>query len=124
MSRYSIALCITAFVASLPGARLASAADITSNPPAEAVQIYGSELASSAGVARVHARLTGAARDVCHGLDGRDIERQMRYRRCVAESLERAVRDVHDSRLTAYHQAHTGAPRTVALVAGSPGAAR
>jgi len=119
MSRYLIGFCITAMIASVPAARLASATDITSNPPSEAVQIYASELASGAGIVRVHDRLESAARDVCHDLDARDLGRHMRYRQCVAEALERAVRTIHDPRLTAYHQAKTGAPRTVAMIAES-----
>lgn len=124
MNRHLIALCATAMITALPAARLAHATDITGDVPSKAVQIFGSELSSSAGITRVHDRLEGAARDVCHGLDARELRRQMQYRRCVAGALERAVRDVHDARLSAYHEAKTGALRTVAMVAGSPRAAR
>lgn len=120
MSRYLIALCTTAMIAGLPAARLARATDVTADPPSRTVQIYGAELSNTAGIARVHERLTGAARDVCHTLDAKDLGRQMLYRRCVAAALARAVRDVHDARLSAYHEAKTGATRTVALIAGSP----
>lgn len=124
MSRYLIALCITAAIAGLPGTRLARAADVADDPPSQAVRIYGAELSSSTGIVRVHNRLEGAARNVCHTLDERDLGRQMRYRRCVAEALEHAVRDVHDARLSAYHRVKTGGQGTLAMVAGSPTAAR
>jgi len=126
MSRYLIGLCITAVIAGLPGTRPVRAADIAGEPLSQAVQIYGAELSSSTGIVRVHDRLEGAARNVCRPLDERDLGRQMRYRRCVAEAVERAVRDVHDARLSAYHQAKTktSALGTLAMVAESRPVAR
>jgi UrcA family protein len=124
MSRFLIGLCITAVIAGVPGTRPARAADITGDPLSQAVQIYGGELSSHTGIVRVHDRLEGAARNVCRTLDEKDLERQMRYRRCVVESLERAVRDVHDARLSAYHQAKTAALGTLAMVDESRAVAR
>ena len=124
MSRYLIALSLAAIVTGgLPALHSARAAELPGDRPAEAVQIYAAELLSTTGIARVHERLENAARDVCHGFDSRDVERQMRYRRCVAEALERAVRDVHDARLSAYHQAKAGAVRTAAAVTRTPASA-
>ena len=124
MSRYLFALSLAALVAGvLPSARLARAADV-SDPPSQAVRIDGSELSSGAGVARVYDRLERAADHVCRSFDSRELERQARYRHCVAEAVERAVRDVHDSRLSAYYQDKTGTMPSVAIVAGSPAAMR
>ena len=120
MTRYLIGFCITAMIACLPAARLASAADITGDPPSETVRVYGSELASRAGIIRVNDRLEAAARDVCRSFNARDLARQVLYRRCVADALERAVRMVHDTRLSAYHRAKTGTARTVAMITESP----
>jgi UrcA family protein len=125
MSRYLIALSLAAIMAGgLCGARAAHAGALTGNPPSQVVRVYGFELSSDVGIARVHERLKQAAREVCDSFDSRDPERQMRYRRCVADALERAVRDIHDGRLTAYHRSKAGALRTVELVARSVQAAR
>ena len=125
MSRYLVALSLAALVAgALPAARSARAAEVLDDPPSQAVRIDGSELSSGAGIARVYGRLAQAADYVCHSFDSRELERQARYRRCVAEAIERAVRDVHDGRLTAYPQVKTGAMRTDAIVAGSPAPVR
>jgi UrcA family protein len=94
------------------------------NPPSQAVRIDGSELLSGVGIARVYGRLEQAADYVCRSFDSREPERHSQYRHCVAESLERAIQDVHDARLSAYYQARTGTLRTVAIVAGSPAAGR
>jgi UrcA family protein len=125
MSRYLVALSLATLMAGvLPAARSAHAAEALDDPPSQAVRIDGSELSSGAGVARVYGRLELAADYVCRSFDSREPERHGRYRHCVAEALERAVRDVHDARLSAYYQAKTGTLRTDAIVAGSPAGAR
>lgn len=125
MSRHLIALSLAAVVAcSLPAAPCALAAEVAGDPPSKSVQIYAGELSSNAGVTRVHERLEDAASFVCRAFDSRELERQMRYRRCVADALDRAVREVHDARLSAYHRGRTGTMRTDAVVAGFPGRAR
>ncbi len=126
MSRYLVAaLSLAALIAGgSTAARTARAADVPGDPPSKAVQIYAAELSSSVGIALVHDRLDQAAHYVCRAFDSREPERQMRYRRCVTEALERAVQEVHDARLSAYHRGRTGTMRTDAVVAGFPGPAR
>lgn len=125
MSRYLVALSLAALIAgALPAARSARAAEVSDEAPSQAVRIDGSELLSGAGIVRVYGQLEQAADYVCHSLDSKELERQRQYRRCVAEALERAVKDVHDGRLSAYHQVKTGATRTDTIVAGSPAAVR
>ena len=125
MSRYLVALSLATLVAvGFPTARFTHAADALDNPPSQAVRIDGSELVSGAGIAHVYGRLEQASEHVCHSLDSRELQRQARYRKCVAEALGRAIGDVHDARLSAYYQAKTGTLRTLAIVAGSPTAGR
>lgn len=125
MSRYLVALSLATLIAgALPAARFAQAAEVLDDPPSQAVRIDGSELASGAGIARVYGQLEQAADYVCRNFDSREPERQGRYRHCVAEALERAVRDVHDARLSAYYQGKTGTMRNFAIVAGSPAPVR
>lgn len=119
MSRHLIALSLAGAVAIGLAAAAAVRADTApGDRPAETVRVDYWELGSRAGVARVHDRLEAAARDVCSDLDSRDLGSQMRYRRCVADALARGVRDVHDSRLTAYHRGKGGL-RAAAVSAGS-----
>ncbi len=123
MNRYLVALSfVTLLAGGLPSARSAHAAEAVDDPPTQAVRIDGAELLSGAGIARVYGRLEQAADYVCRSFDSREPERQARYRHCVAEALERAVRDVHDARLSAYYQDKTGTMSTFAIVAGSPAA--
>ena len=75
MSRYLIALGLAAILAgALPAARAAPAADIPGDTPSRAVEIHAAELASSAGITRVHNRLQEAARDVCRSLESQELE--------------------------------------------------
>jgi UrcA family protein len=125
MNRYLVALSLATLIAgALPTARLAHAAEVLDDPPSQAVRIDGSELLSSAGIARVYGRLEQAADYVCRSFDSREPERHVQYSHCVADALERAVQDVHDGRLSAYYQAKTGTLRTASIVAGSPAGVR
>lgn len=69
-----------------------------------AVQYERQELASPAGVARLYQRLRLAADQVCAPYESILLQRQRAHDRCVAESLARAVADVHDAGLSAYSE--------------------
>jgi UrcA family protein len=120
MSRHLIALGLAgALVVGLAATVPVQAESAPGDRPAETIRVDRWELQTRLGVARVHERLEAAARDVCRDLDSRELGMQMAYRRCVADALAHAVRDVHDSRLTAYHR-DRGGLRTATIVARSP----
>jgi UrcA family protein len=75
--------------------------------------IHYSELnmQSSAGVQALYARLRSAAKTVCATHDGRSLQQQFAFRACVAETLERAVREVHSDAVLALHVEHSATPR-------------
>jgi UrcA family protein len=117
------------FAGGLFGTLAAGAA--TYDAPADAelgsTKVYFShdELLDSAGLGRVYHRLRTAAREVCRYYDTRDLGRERAFQQCVAASLARAVTQIHDPGLTAYHEHRTGAiPSLAAALVGSPGTAR
>lgn len=81
----------------------------------ETVQFRRIDLLDASAVKVLYHRLERAAQDACRGYESRDLERQALYRGCVADSVARAVAQIHDPGLTAYH-AHRPGPR-VALAA-------
>jgi len=105
-----------------PAAATLAAATPTDRP-FEAVRIDRRELSSSAGVARVHRRLESAAASVCRENDSQELARQIAYRHCVVEALTRAVRDIHDPGLSAYHLRKGHAGGSVAALRTARGAA-
>ncbi|MGH8230870.1 MAG: UrcA family protein [Steroidobacteraceae bacterium] len=107
-------------VASVTSARAAAVAD---EPPAVTVQFTKAELLDHAGVVRVHRRLQAAAALVCHAYESRELARKAVFDRCVEASLSRAVSQIHDPALTAYHERRTGYQREIAAVNGTQAAA-
>ncbi len=86
-----------------------------------AVQIERSALQTDEGVARVYTQLRTAARAACGESelsDVQDIDLRIRFHTCVNQAVARAVADVHDAGLSAYHAHRTGAPQR--LLASSP----
>jgi UrcA family protein len=79
-------------------------ADSSEGPASQTIRVDRSELRSPGGIARIHQQLDEAARSVCHGLESRELGRQFLFRRCVVQALTHAIADVHDPRLTAYHE--------------------
>jgi UrcA family protein len=63
------------------------------------------ELRSDDGIARLHQRLQQAARRSCDSLPGLDRWTATARHRCVGDTLEAAIRQVRDARLTAHHRA-------------------
>jgi UrcA family protein len=62
-----------------------------------------SELSSPEGLSRLYSRLNGAAARVCGNYTSPDLLHTAPYQRCVAESVARAVAQIHDERLSRYH---------------------
>jgi UrcA family protein len=63
------------------------------------------DLRSSEGVARLYGRLRQAARGACDSLPRLYVWTASARSRCQSDSLEVAIRQVHDARLTAHHRA-------------------
>ena len=63
------------------------------------------KLDTDAGVAALYARLKGAANNVCAPLEGRDVQTKFRHRDCVATAVSRAVAQIGNPAVSAYHVA-------------------
>jgi UrcA family protein len=63
------------------------------------------ELGGDDGIARLYLRLRQAARGSCDSLPALDRWTAIDRRRCAGDTLEAAIRQVHDARLTAHHRA-------------------
>ncbi len=92
--------------AGLGGWLLASTAFAATDSTAPSVRVSFSELdlTKDAGVEHLYQRLQAAAERVCGNVDIRDLGAFARQRACVQHVLDRAVEDVHSSRLTARHR--------------------
>jgi UrcA family protein len=97
----------------------AQAATRSAQMPAVPVHYTKAELLNDAGIVRVHERLKAAARSVCYEFESRELGRQAQFTQCVASSLSRAVAQIHDPALTAYHEHRTGYLRQIAAVNGT-----
>ncbi len=86
------------------------------------VQIQSTQLASREGVVRVYQKLRLAAEAACGEPNSADLREWSDFRQCVARSLDRAIGEVHDARLTAYHAQRTGVAVQVAALAPRPAA--
>jgi UrcA family protein len=88
--------------------------------PSVAVHYRAQELLDDAGIARVYARLREAARSVCRGYESSQLALQAAFRQCVSLSLDRAVLQIHDPGLAAYHQHKLHALPVIAAVHAGP----
>ena len=77
--------------------------------PQVVVHFADLDLSSSQGAAVLYRRLRTAAETVCAPLDGRDLERHMRFEACEQSALSRAVAEVDRPALTEYYRARAGA---------------
>jgi UrcA family protein len=78
----------------------------------QVVQYRVSDLATPQGLRRLYNRLNEAASTVCGQYASPDLLHTAPYHRCLAEAVSRAVSQIHDERLTRYHDSRTnsGAP--------------
>jgi UrcA family protein len=72
-----------------------------------AVHYQLSELSSQEGIKHIYRRLNEAAGVVCGDYSSSDLLHGAPYQRCVAESVTRAVAQIHDERLSRYHESQT-----------------
>jgi UrcA family protein len=74
------------------------------------------ELQSREGIRRLYDRLGLAAREVCQFYDSTELARRHVFRLCVSRSLDRAVTQIHDPALSAYHLRQVTRPLAVAAL--------
>jgi UrcA family protein len=99
--------------------QLSNAAAARAEEPLTVVVRYGDlNLRHAPDAARLYARIRSAARQACAPLDSRDLLRKSAWIHCVDGAVSRAVFDVHDASLTAYHHAKTRAADSTAALAG------
>jgi len=66
---------------------------------------YGDlDLATKDGISKLHARLRGAAKQVCRPLDSRLLGISEQYDACVSDAIKRAVADVNNPAVTRFHR--------------------
>lgn len=91
----------------LPLAALAIGGIATAGTPADTPSVvvkYGDlNLASQAGIARLHKRISNAAESVCGQLESRIFGLQAAYRECVAEAIEKGIATVDNANLSQFH---------------------
>ena len=96
-------LILTAALAT--GTQLARA-DMSDNSPKQVLIHYADlNLTSSPGVSVLYGRLRSAAQAVCTPLNGKDAERALAFKRCVADAMSSAVTQVDQPALSAYYRA-------------------
>jgi UrcA family protein len=72
--------------------------------PSRIIQYTQAELATTAGVARVHKRLSAAAREVCQNYSS---QRRL-LQRCSRAALAASINDIQNPALSAYHARQHG----------------
>jgi UrcA family protein len=102
--------CAAGAIASLALAQPSHAAD------SRVVRFDDLNLRADAGVARLYDRLRVAARQVCGASYTTNLYAKTSYRRCVSETLSRAVAEVDVAELTARHEKQDGPHRLAPAV--------
>jgi len=108
-------LCATSLSSLALPVRAADPAEV----PHRVVKMADLDLARSAGVAALYARIKFAARQICEPVIARDLASEMRSRACVAQAVERAIGEVNLPQLTSYHLAKSGASPAITLAQGN-----
>jgi UrcA family protein len=75
--------------------------------PQVVVHFADLDLSRSQGAAVLYQRLRAASETVCAPLDGRDLERHVRFKECVQSALSTAVAEVDRPALTEHYMART-----------------
>lgn len=91
-------------------AALAPAAEASTTPAVPALKVSYRDLDpnSAAGAQLLYRRIRGAAQFVC-GEEGRSLDDQLAWNRCVHSAMDEAVQAVHSPQLTAFDAAHSPA---------------
>jgi UrcA family protein len=72
------------------------------------IRLADLDLTTSQGTAAAYKRIKSAALSVCSSYDGAELPQHLIWRQCVGGSINSAVAQVGDSRLTAYYISKTG----------------
>jgi UrcA family protein len=98
------ALTLAAAACLIPAAQAAAAASV----PALKVSYRDLDPNSEAGAQLLYQRIRGAAQFVC-GEEGRSLDDQLAWNRCVHTAMSDAVRAVHSPQLSSLDAAHAPA---------------
>ncbi|HEY4211092.1 MAG TPA: UrcA family protein [Steroidobacteraceae bacterium] len=82
-------------------------AGVSTDSPQLAVRFHDLSLHTAAGVAKLYARINGAAALVCERVVAGDPWAGIAFRACKQRAVERAVLNVNSPELTAYYRART-----------------
>ena len=106
-------LILVGVVGSLSTTRVALADESDTRLGTVTVRYSLEELQSPGGITHLYDRLNTAAREVCWYYDPANLLERRAFYTCVSLSLDRAVRQVHDPALSAYHLQHVTRPLLV-----------
>ncbi len=101
MSKHLIKLLPLAAALALSG--MANAAT-TRDLPSVVVKYGDLNLNSKGGVAKLHARLRSAAKQVCSPLESRVLGYREQFDACVSEAVTQSVAEVANPNLTRFHR--------------------
>jgi UrcA family protein len=73
----------------------------------QAVHYTQSDLSTTDGLRHLYSRINRAASQVCGNYSSVDALHSAPYQRCLSESVSRAVAQIHDERLSRYHERQT-----------------
>ena len=96
-----LALSLALVTAALAAPALASSGEAKS----VSVMTADLNLGSEAGVQALYARIQGAARSVCKGLESRSASTQVAHRACMSSAVENGVAAANSPALTSLHLA-------------------
>jgi UrcA family protein len=96
-------LILVGAVGGLSASRVASAGEIDTRHGTVTVRYSQQELQNPESIRRLYDLLNTAARQVCWSYDSVDLIQRRAFYMCVSLSIDRAVRQIHDPSLSAYH---------------------
>jgi UrcA family protein len=76
------------------------------DPPSRTVSYSELDLARPAADEKLYQRVKAAAREVCRGLEGRELGKIKPHQDCVDSAIGRAVVQVNHPKFTAYYAEH------------------
>lgn len=105
MKSFKLLVPAVALVVGLSAGGIATAGSrVVSDVPSVVVQYGDLNLNSKAGVAKLHARLKGAAQTVCDSLNSRVLGLREQYDRCVTDAISDGVKQVGNPNLSNFHR--------------------
>lgn len=114
-ARVHAGLMVTAALCGIALSCVAAAGDPFSEPRTKVINYADLNLSSEAGAATMYGRLRAAARNVCKPLDSGVFKKE--WRACFDQTIARAIVQVDEPVLTAYHNARTDKSDTRLVIA-------